>query len=157
MEVIFPFNFSLLNTTNQTKSKIESLLSANLKYYPHIPFITPFSSTNFSKHSHIWKGVRAIWSVFPWAYPAKTMMRRGSAWINNFHSYSLNNQPSYQYQKDPVLHKWSVHLRRSNRVVPPLAHQLAATLFIRTTSKILLPPATKSVFCKKCSLKATYL
>ena len=89
------------------------------------------------------------------------MMRRDwilSAWINNFPvSYSLNNQPSYQYHIDPVLHKWSVHLWRSNHAVPPLVHQLAATLSKRITSEVLMSPAISSVFCITWSLKATYL
>ena len=89
------------------------------------------------------------------------MMRRDwilSAWINKFPvSYSLNNQPSYQYHIDLVLHKWSVHLWRSNHAVPPLVHQLAATLSKRTTSEVLLSPAISSVFSITWSLKATYL
>ena len=133
------------------KARLNSFYLPISNITPIFPSITPFSSSNFSKHSHIWKGGSSS---------QNNVEKKGwilSTWINNLRSYSLNNQPSYRYHKDPVLHKWSVHLWRSNRVVPPLAHQLAATLFIRTTSKILLPPTTKSVFCKKRPLKATYL
>ena len=161
MEEIFPFNFSLQNTTNQTKSKIEFLLSAHFKYYPHISFHHPFFKHKFLQtQPYLERGSGYMKRFSLSSSSQNNVEKKGwilSAWINNFRSYSLNNQPSYQYHKDPVLHKWSVHLWRSNRVVPPLAHQLAATLFIRPTFKILLPPTTKSVFCKKRPLKATYL